>query len=165
MRATRSRSRKLWEAQSLDTSLCFPPTKEPSSLDITEIISTPPKRGRGRPPKTPQPVKEEETKKLVLGTGTAGNGMMTEAELQKWEEQHKKGINKKKRERRFQEAEVKLKEQAAASVKMEAPRRSPARAPVVESVASNEKSPNQIYIFQKSSPVKPKSPIPMNPFK
>ncbi len=39
--------------------------------------------------------------------------MMTDEEFQKWEEQHKKDIKKKKRMRKLMESDIKLKTQAA----------------------------------------------------
>lgn len=73
---------------------------------ITEISQVPPKRGRGRPRKDANAAPKEETK--LVHQSPASKSMISDDELARWEEQHKSDQNKKKRQRRFQEAEEKL---------------------------------------------------------
>jgi hypothetical protein len=86
------------------------------------------RRKRGRPPKnktaqvTPERYVEEAKGAPVtvnkrgphpphgLGKGSLPGGMMTDQEFEVWNEHHKKDIHRKKKMKKFQEAEVRVQE-------------------------------------------------------
>lgn len=102
---------------SIETDSIFLLSRAPSCFEEGQPIENPPTPPVKRPPGRPRKVQQEESKSpaqqisphQVRGSGPGG--LMTDKEFERWEEKLKNEKNLKKRQRRFQEAELKLKEQ------------------------------------------------------